>query len=237
MTKVSAHYDLMAENYDSHYDKNQGRIYYGHICSSVSKKLPKGAKLLDLGCGTGLFMQRYLKSGGVAFGIDISRGMIKKAKCRNNSEVFEGTAEVLPFKSETFDCISSILAFSYLQDPAGTLEEIFRVLKPGGAVSICTLGKNVFTAIVPAAYRIGEKLHVNRVGMGSFGEHYYKEHELYDIFFSAGFTDISVERCSFAHVDLKPQIYQITKKFEPFVEEKIPYFAFNICASGIKPKK
>lgn len=226
----------MADVYDNHYDENQGRIYYGHICSSVSRNLPKGARLLDIGCGTGLFMQRYLKTGGEAFGIDISGGMIKKAKFRNNSEVAIGNAEILPFKDNTFDCVSSILAFSYLQSPEEMLRESFRVLKPGGAISICTLGRNVFTAVVPTAYKIGEKLRISRVGVGSFGEHYYREEEINKIFSNAGFLDISVERRSFAHVDLKPPLYSITKKIEPIIEDKFPYLAFNICAAGKKPE-
>ncbi len=227
----------MADIYDSHYDERQGRIYYGHICTSVSKNLPKGEKLLDIGCGTGLFMQRYLKTGGEVLGLDISRGMLKKARCRNDSEVAVGTAEVLPFKDNTFDCISSILAFSYLQNPDFMLDEAFRVLKPGGAISICTLGRNVFTAIVPAAYKIGEKLKINRVGVGSFGEHYYREEELEGLFFDSGFEGVSVERRCFAHVDLKPPLYSLTKKIEPLVEDKFPYLAFNICASGKKPEE
>ena len=181
-------------------------------------------------------MRNYLKNGGEVIGIDISQGMIKKAKIRNNSEVAVGNAEALPFKDESFDCISSILAFSYLQNPEDMLDDAFRILRPGGSISICTLGRNIFTAIVPAAYKIGEKLKVSRVGVGSFGEHYYREEELQNLFTRAGFTDISVERRSFAHVDLKPPLYSFTKKFEPIVEDKFPYLAFNICASGKKPE-
>jgi ubiquinone/menaquinone biosynthesis C-methylase UbiE len=182
-------------------------------------------------------MQRYLKTGGDVFGVDISSGMIKKAKIRNDSEVAVGDAEVLPFRDNTFDCISSILAFSYLQNPENMLKEAFRVIKPGGSISICTLGKNVFTAMVPVAYRIGEKLRVTRVGMGSFGEHYYREEEIYKLFSETGFIDLSVKRRSFAHVDLKPPLYSITKKMEPLIEDKFPYLAFNICAAGKKPEK
>lgn len=181
-------------------------------------------------------MRNYLKTGGEVIGIDISSGMLKKAKLRNDSEVAVGNAEKLPFRDESFDCISSILAFSYLQNPDYMLEDAFRVLKPGGAISLCTLGRNIFTAIVPAAYKIGEKLKVSRVGCGSFGEHYYTEDELYGLFSDAGFVDVSVERRSFAHVDLKPPLYSITKKIEPIVEDKFPYLAFNICASGKKPE-
>ena len=53
-----------------------------------------------------------------------------------------GTGESIPFRDNSFDAISSILVFSYLRDPGAMLREAYRVLRPGGAISICTLGKN-----------------------------------------------------------------------------------------------
>lgn len=234
MKKVSEHYDSMATVYDSHYDQSQGQIYYNHICENIMPNIPKGGKLLDLGCGTGLFMRRYIALGGEAVGLDISRGMVIKGSEKCSADFMTGNAEVLPFRDESFDAVTSLLAFSYLQNPKDMLEESFRILKPGGSISICTLGKNVFTTMVPVAYRIGEKLKIKRVGMAYFGEHYYREEELTELFEQIGFSDIKVERKSFAHVDLKPPLYLFTKKLEPFVEEKMPYLAFNICASGVK---
>ncbi|WP_308219157.1 class I SAM-dependent methyltransferase [Methanoplanus endosymbiosus] len=231
---MSEHYDSVATVYDKHYDQSQGQIYYNHICENVMPNIPKGKKLLDLGCGTGLFMRRYIALGGEAVGLDISRGMVIKGIEKCSADFMTGNAEVLPFKDESFDAVTSLLAFSYLQNPEDMLEESFRILKPGGSISICTLGKNVFTTMVPVAYRIGEKLKIKRVGMAYFGEHYYREDELTALFDKIGFSDVRVERKSFAHVDLKPKMYSFTKKLEPFVEEKMPYLAFNICASGVK---
>jgi hypothetical protein len=53
---------------------------------------------------------------------------------------------------------------------------------------------------------------------------------------ACGFTDISVKRCSFAHVSLATPIYRLAKKMEPFVEERMPFLAYNLCANGIKPE-
>lgn len=236
MNKVSVHYDKVADDYDNHYDASNGRDYYSHICEGVISALPENGRLLDLGCGTGLFMQRYLKTGGEAIGVDISMGMIKRAKKRNVSDVALGNAEVLPFRDRTFDGVSSLLAFSYFQNPGSMLEESFRVLKPGGSLSICTLGRNVFTSMVPAAYRIGEKLNVKRVGMAYFREHYYREEEIRYLLEKTGFIDTKVSRRSFAHVDLRPSMYNISKRLEPLVENRMPYLAFNLCVSGRKPE-
>ena len=85
--KVQQHYDEMAEVYDSRYDHRRGRAYYSHISRHVMSHLPRRGRLLDVGCGTGLFVYRYTSQGGSAVGLDISRGMITRARARNGSAV------------------------------------------------------------------------------------------------------------------------------------------------------
>ncbi len=234
--KIQQHYDEIADIYDHRYDKKRGKSYYGHISRHVMENLPKKVKLLDLGCGTGLFVQRYVATGGLAVGLDISRGMVRRAckRCAGSSFTV-GTAEVLPFKDASFDALSSLLAFSYLNRPDQMLAEAYRVLKPGGTAVICTLGKNVFTSGLPAVYQIGEVMKIRHVGMGAFNEHYYSRDELFTLFSESGFSDIHIRKCSFAHLNLIDPLYDIARKIEPFVEENIPYLAYNIIATGKKP--
>lgn len=235
--KVQRHYDEIAEIYDSRYDRDRGRTYYSHISRTVMEKLPRKGHLLDIGCGTGLFVERYVASGGTAVGLDISRGMIGKARDRcRKSQFTVGNAEHLPFADGSFNAISSLLAFSYVKEPDLMLEEAFRVLRPGGSAVICTLGKNLFTSGLPAIYTLGEVMKIRRVGMGAFGERYYTAREMKNLFQEAGFSAVSVRRCSFAHINLAMPLYGLAKRMEPFVEKRLPYFAYNICASGRKPR-
>lgn len=234
--KVMSHYDEVAEVYDHRYDANRGKFYYNHISRHVMERFPRGGRLLDLGCGTGLFVRHYVNEGGEAVGIDISRGMIGKASDRCGSSDFTiGTAEILPFRGDSFDAVSSLLAFSYLKHPEKTLSETYRVIRPGGSVAVCTLGRNLFTRGLPALYQISEAINIKKACFGAFGERYYSVEEMDQLFTNAGFTDVQVKRCSFAHYNLARPIYDIAKKIEPFVERNIPYLAYNICASGMKP--
>lgn len=238
MSKVQKHYDEVAEIYDRRYDREQGRQYYDHISRQVLGCLKEGAFILDIGCGTGLFMERYLSRGGAAVGIDISRGMIRRARDRcPMSEFVVGDGQSLPFAGGTFDAVASLLAFSYVREPERMLSEVFRVLKPGGRLALCTLGRNMLTSMVPALYRIGELIEVKGIGVGDFGERYYTEEEMMALLEGAGFCGVTVRRCSFAHVAMVKPFFRIARRMEPFVEERVPRLAYNVCASGIRPHR
>ncbi|MDD1673099.1 MAG: class I SAM-dependent methyltransferase [Methanomicrobiales archaeon] len=236
MKKVQAHYDAVAHIYDRRYGVGKGSQYYAHLTRQMLECLDTKGLLLDIGCGTGLFIERYLTQGSEAIGIDLSRGMIAHARERlPESDFLVGTAEALPFRENTFDSVASLLTFSYIQHPEAMIADVHRILRPGGTFALCTLGKNLLTSVIPALYWIGEKMEVRKIGVGDFDERYYDEDEMEVLLENAGFTEVCVRRCSFAHVSLASPIFHIARKMEPFVEEKLPYFAYNLCASGKKP--
>ena len=59
--KIIEHYDTVADTYDHHYDHHRGRKYHTHLSNHLIKVLPEGANLLDIGCGTGLFVEKYIR--------------------------------------------------------------------------------------------------------------------------------------------------------------------------------
>ncbi len=235
LDKVRQHYDDVADIYDKRYNRNRGRFYYSHIAGQVLECIPPSGRILDLGCGTGLFLNAYERRGGSGIGLDLSRGMVLRARARcRESEVAMGNAEILPFRDGCFDAVTSLLVFSYVRRPEHMLVEACRVLRPGGVIAICTLGRNLFTSGLPAIYSMAEVMKVRRIGMGSFGERYYDDHEMQSLLKDAGFDDVQVRRCSFAHLNLADPFFGIARKIEPFVEEKVPRLAYNLLARGIK---
>jgi len=235
--KIQQHYDTIADIYDTHYDHPRGRCYHTHLSQYLMQSLPKGAELLDIGCGTGLFVEKYISVGGSAIGLDLSRRMIERARYRCPATDFTiGTGESIPFCDNSFDAVSSLMVFSYLKDPHVMLDEAYRVLKPGGAIAICTLGKKLITRGIPALYLISEKIKVKHVVMKNFGERYYDEDEMYKIFRHAGFINSCVTWCSFAHINMIDPVFKFARRVEPFVEKRIPQLAYNICVTAKKPK-
>jgi ubiquinone/menaquinone biosynthesis C-methylase UbiE len=233
--KIRKHYDTVAETYDHHYDHHRGRKYHTHLSNHLMNVLPRGGNLLDIGCGTGLFVEKYICNGGTATGLDISGNMVGIARNRcPDCEFIVGTGEKLPFADNSFDAVSSVLVFSYVRDPAAMLSEVYRVLEPGGSIALCTLGKKLITRGIPSLYKIGEKIRIKHVVMKDFGEHYYDEKEMSILFYDAGFSNIDVKWCSFAHIDMIDPIFSLATKVEPFVEKSMPQLAYNIFVSAKK---
>ncbi len=233
--KIRMHYDTVADTYDHHYDHHRGKKYHTHLSNHLMKALPEGGNLLDIGCGTGLFVEKYIQRGGQGTGLDLSGKMVAKARRRcPDCEFIVGTGEKLPFEDCSFNAVSSVLVFSYVRNPAAMLSEVYRVLEPGGSVALCTLGKKLITSGIPSLYKIGEKIRIKHVVMKDFGEHYYDEPEMNTLFDNAGFCNVNVKWCSFAHIDMIDPIFSLASKVEPFVEKSVPQLAYNIFVSAKK---
>lgn len=116
-------------------------------CCVKMAKFGKGAKILDIGCGTGDFslqIKRFVKNSQV-FGLDLSEDMLKEAMKKVKIKPLVGDAISLPFKSNSFDGITLgfVLRHIFIQ---GFLKEAMRVLKEDGRLIILELSfpKNFF---------------------------------------------------------------------------------------------
>ncbi len=105
-------------------------------------KLPKGAKVLDIGCGTGETMEYLEKEYGFqCSGIDLSMARIKEGKTRNpNLKMEYGDGEFLDsFSSYSFDGVLMECTLSLVNLPEEALHEAYCVLKKGGKLFLSDL--------------------------------------------------------------------------------------------------
>jgi len=99
-------------------------------------------RILDAGCGTGIFTVDFLKAGAKVTGLDISRGMLLYAVTTLNTLPFravQGNMLKLPFPDSVFDKTVSITALEFIEDARTAVNELFRVTRPGGIVVVATL--------------------------------------------------------------------------------------------------
>lgn len=96
--------------------------------------------VLDVACGTGDMVVELLKHGCTVTGIDLSDEMLAIARQKATSAIFQlGNAEALPFPDASFDavtCAFGVRNFVHLEQG---LNEMLRVLKPGGQLVVLEL--------------------------------------------------------------------------------------------------
>jgi len=140
-------WDLAAEEYE--------RLWQAQLARAQSRLLDcawpmRGERVLDVACGTGLVSiaaATSVRPEGHVIGVDISERMIDRAriraKDRNVSNVsFERMgAENLDLPDAAFDVVLCSLGLMYVPDPARALQEMARVLRPGGRVAMAVWGE------------------------------------------------------------------------------------------------
>ncbi|HXR29269.1 MAG TPA: methyltransferase domain-containing protein [Solirubrobacteraceae bacterium] len=103
--------------------------------------LGAGERVLDVGCGPGNFTRTFARSAGdgLVVGLDASRTMLARAVAdthEQNTAYIRGDACALPFRDASFDAVCCFAALYLIEHPMRALDEIVRVLAPGGRVAL-----------------------------------------------------------------------------------------------------
>ncbi len=149
------------------YDLFFGRLFPGRERASELLKLFPGAKLLEVGVGTGLTLPKLPKNVEIT-GIDLSQKMLAKAQKRvaklglDNVKLIRMDATKLDFPDNSFDRVLAAFIVSVVPEPILLVEEMKRVCRPGGYILMANhfLSEHRIKAFVerlasPLCYRIG----------------------------------------------------------------------------------
>ena len=106
-----------------------------------------GKKLLEIGCGLGTDSLQFARNGAIVTGIDLTEEGPRLAKQRFDMEGLQGEflsadAENLPFADATFDVVFSFGVLHHTPDTQRAIDEVYRVLKPGGEIVIMLYHKH-----------------------------------------------------------------------------------------------
>ncbi|MGI8918551.1 MAG: class I SAM-dependent methyltransferase [Pyrinomonadaceae bacterium] len=106
-----------------------------------------GARLLEVGCGMGTDLLQFARGGALCTGIDLTPRSIAITRQRfalyeRRVDLLVSDGERLPFANETLDVVYSNGVLHHTPDTAGAIEELQRVLKPGGTAKVMIYHKN-----------------------------------------------------------------------------------------------
>ena len=128
-----AFFDHHAERVDAWRSRNSG--YHRAIASIARFYIPRGARVLEVGCGTGDLLAALEPSKGV--GVDLSAAMVRRAAARHPDLSFHSMpAERLSLPGQTFDYVILSDLLGYLYDIRAVLERVVAVSHPGTRIVI-----------------------------------------------------------------------------------------------------
>lgn len=129
-------------------DDSRGRGYDGYVTEAENwrrtfrdrlRDLPATpGKLLDVGAATGFFVEQAKASGWEASGVEPSPWAAEYARTELGVDVHTGTLESMRFDDGTFDAVTLWEVIEHLPDPGATLNEVKRILRPGGTLVLST---------------------------------------------------------------------------------------------------
>jgi SAM-dependent methyltransferase len=121
------------------------------IVNSVYRRLKPESRILDIGCGTGAFLNSVRTDTGCEVcGIDISETAVKQAKNSFDLDIFKGTITEHPFPEAHFDVITAWWYLEHIPDPHTTMANISSLLKHSG---YCIIGIPNFDSFFAKHFR------------------------------------------------------------------------------------
>jgi len=128
-------YDRIAPSYDQRFMDNR---LDGVVAAlrALARDL-QAERILEVGCGTGRWLDDLAPEDRHLYGLDLSRGMLNEARGRCHLlHLVQGRGGQLPFPSETFDLVFCVNAIHHFDDPAGFVRESRRLVRPDGVVAV-----------------------------------------------------------------------------------------------------
>jgi ubiquinone/menaquinone biosynthesis C-methylase UbiE len=131
-----AYYDEFSSRYEAERRPNRPDGYHALVDDlevELIERYGAGGDVLECGCGTGLILERVARFARSARAIDLSPGMLERARARG-LDVREASVTAIPFAPESFDVVCAFKVLAHVPQIGHALAEMARVTRPGGVV-------------------------------------------------------------------------------------------------------
>jgi len=142
------------------YAKNTARDQrrFKDVARALAERVRPGGHILEVAPGPGYLAIELARRGYAVTAMDISSSFVRiarkhAAEAGVNVTVEQGNASAMPFADGSFDYVVCMAAFKNFSDPVGAINEMHRVLRPGGKASIYDLRKDAAPADIAAEVR------------------------------------------------------------------------------------
>ena len=227
-----AYYD---ERFGIVHDEDSAAKARREVEGLLGRQLRSGEVVLDVGCGTGWFaagLQRAVPDVDV-FGLDLSSGMLGRAREAGADNLIQGDATKLPLADDSIDVVVGRGVLHHLPDPAAALTEWRRVLKSGGALVLSSEPTPTVESHGAVLVRGLLLLPGFRGGMAEEDEfwelaamaanlHTFTSNELNALCVESGFTDVDVRSASFAETLVMTASY-VSHGHAPNIAKHVPW--------------
>lgn len=134
MPTHKVNYDAIASTYNGRYAAD-GLAGAAQALTALMERQPAG-RVLEVGCGTGHWLNLLKPRVRQAVGLDLSPGMLEQARRGGLRLLACGQAAQLPFPARCFDVVFAVNAIHHFPDPQQFIVEAYRLLRPGGTLAI-----------------------------------------------------------------------------------------------------
>lgn len=197
-----------------------GRHKVDVLLDEALSSVPTGSRVLDLGCGTGHYLQRYREAPFEMVGVEPAEAMRAHARKLNPESVIEdGLVTRIPFEEGSFALVFAIEVYRYLtrEDFEASLREVHRVLEPGGRFFFTMVNRWALDGFSVLYH--GRRL-VRGVDKDEKHPHceFYTPDEIRDACLSGGFGDVEINDRLFGPIRW---LYRVNERVGATVAEQI----------------
>jgi len=199
---------MSKQHFDKAYGANAPENYERFFVPAIGKPLAEdlvnlaelrpGEKVLDIACGTGIITRlafEKVSPGGSVAGLDVNPGMLAVARSitpDTSIDWYEASAEAMPLPDNAFDVVLCQMGLQFVEDKLVALQEMRRVLSPGGRLMLNVPGPK---AEIFAVMANAMEQHINAQAAG-FVNHVFSLHdakEIQRLMSEAGFDEIDIQ--------------------------------------------